>query len=125
MKFSISQNVPVAPDAAVGAYANPDFYADRPPSGDISLVEVVGHQQEGPLDRIEVRYKFTGSVSPAVRAIVDPEKLSWITRTDIEREAHRSTFTIVPDYLPRSPGVRGDLPFRRGCGRAELDDAHH
>lgn len=116
MKFSISQNVAVAPDAAVAAYGNPSFYEGRRPSGDISLIEVVDHRQEGPLDRIEVRYKFTGSVSSAVRAIVDPEKLTWVTRTDIQREAHRADFTVVPDYYPDRLECHGTFDFDEGAG---------
>jgi hypothetical protein len=116
MKFSISQNVAVAPDVAVGAYGNPKFYEGRQPGGDISLVEVVGHQQDGLLDHIEVRYKFTGSVSSAVRAIVDPEKLSWVTRTDIEREGRRSHFTVAPDHYPDRLECHGTFRFDEGAG---------
>ncbi len=116
MKFSISQSAAVAPDAAVAAYGNPNFYENRSTRGDISLVEVVGHQQDGTIGRIGVRYKFTGSVSPAVRAIVDPEKLSWVTRTDIEREARRSSFTIAPDYYPDRLECHGTFRFDEGEG---------
>jgi hypothetical protein len=115
MKFSIGQNVAVAPDVAVAAYGNPNFYEGRPASGDISLVEVVGHQQDGLLDRIEVRYKFTGSVSSAVRAIVDPEKLSWVTRTEIDREGHRSSFTVAPDSYPDRLECHGTFRFDEGA----------
>ncbi|MGA2307038.1 MAG: hypothetical protein ABSH29_23030, partial [Acidimicrobiales bacterium] len=72
MKFSIGQNVAVASDAAVAAYGNPAFYEDRAPSGDISLVEVVSHEDTGTQARIEVRYQFTGSLSSAARAVIDP-----------------------------------------------------
>jgi Protein of unknown function (DUF2505) len=115
MRFSISQSIAVAPDVAVAAYGNPLFYEGRPSSGDISLVEVVGHHQDGPLDRIEIRYRFTGSVSPAVRAIVDPEKLSWVTRTDIEREDHRSSFTVTPDHYPDRLEAQGTFRFDEGA----------
>jgi Protein of unknown function (DUF2505) len=115
MKFSISQSVAVSPDIAVAAYGDPHFYEGRPPSGDISLVEVVGHHHDGPLDRMEVRYRFTGSVSSAVRAIVDPEKLSWVTRTDIEREGHRSSFTVAPDYYPDRLEAHGTFRFDEGA----------
>ncbi len=113
MKFSISQSVAVAPDAAIAAYADPAFYEGRAASGDISLVEVVAHD-EGPPATMEVRYKFTGSVSSAVRAVVDPAKLSWVTRTEFRSEARRTSFTVLPDYYPDRLDCRGTFLFSEG-----------
>jgi len=111
VKFSIGQNVAVTPDAAVAAYGNPGFYENRPPSGDISLVEVVSHEDAGDQARIEVRYKFTGSVSSAVRAVIDPAKISWITRTDIDKTQRRSSFVVLPDYYPDRLDCNGTFTF--------------
>jgi hypothetical protein len=111
MKFSIGQNVAVAPDDAVAAYANPAFYDNRARSGDISLVEVVSHVDKGNQTRLEVRYQFTGSVSSAVRAVIDPAKMSWVTRTDIDKAQRRTTFTVLPDYYPDRLDCRGMFTF--------------
>jgi hypothetical protein len=114
VKFSIGQNVAVSPEAAVAAYANPAFYEGRSPSGNISLIEVVSHEDDGSHGRIEVRYKFTGSVSSAVRAVVDPAKMSWITRTDIDQEQRSSTFTVLPDHYPDRLECAGSFTFSAG-----------
>jgi hypothetical protein len=111
VKFSIVQDVAVSPDAAVAAYGNPAFYENRAPSGDIALVEVVSHEDSGAQARLEVRYRFTGSVSSAVRAVVDPAKISWVTRTDIDKAQHRSSFVILPDYYPDRLDCRGTFTF--------------
>jgi hypothetical protein len=111
VKFSIGQNVAVTPDAAVAAYGNPAFYENRAPSGDISLVEVVSHEDMGDQARIEVRYKFTGSVSSAVRAVIDPAKISWVTRTDIDKAQRRSSFVVLPDYYPDRLDCKGTFTF--------------
>jgi hypothetical protein len=115
VKFSIGQNVAVAPEAAVAAYGNPAFYEDRAPSGDISLVEVVSHENTGTTARIEVRYQFTGSVSSAVRAVVDPAKLSWVTRTEIHQKERRTTFVVLPDHYPDRLDCHGTLVFTEGA----------
>jgi hypothetical protein len=116
MKFSIGQNVAVAPDVAVAAYANPAFYEDRAQSGDIALVEVVSHQDTGgPHTRIEVRYKFIGSVSSAVRAVIDPAKMSWVTRTEIDKAQGRTSFTVLPDHYPDRLECRGTFTFTEGA----------
>jgi hypothetical protein len=115
VKFSIGQNVAVAPDAAVAAYANPAFYEGRPASGDISLVEVVSHQGARSPATVEVRYKFTGSVSSAVRAVVDPAKLSWVTRTEIHQEERRTNFIVVPDHYLDRLNCSGTFVFTEGA----------
>jgi Protein of unknown function (DUF2505) len=114
VRFSIGQSVAVSPGVAVAAYANPAFYEGRVPSGNISLIEVVSHHDDGTKARMEVRYKFTGSVSSAVRAVVDPAKMSWITRTDIDKEQHRSTFTVLPDHYPDRLDCSGTFDFGPG-----------
>lgn len=118
MKFSISQNVAVSPDTAIGAYGDPGFYEGRAPTGDISLVEVVDHD-DGPPAIIEVRYKFTGSVSSAVRKVVDPAKLSWVTLTEFDGVAaggavQHTNFEVLPDHYPDRLDCRGTFTFTRG-----------
>ena len=115
MRFSIGQSVAVAPDAAVAAYATPAFYEGRPPSGDISLIEVVSHHDGSPVT-LEVRYKFTGSVSSAVRAVVDPAKLSWVTRTEVHKDERRTNFTVLPDNYPDRLDCSGTFVFTQGEG---------
>jgi Protein of unknown function (DUF2505) len=119
VKFSIGQNVAVAPDVAVAAYADPAFYENRPPSGDITLVEVVSHEDKGDQARIDVRYQFTGNVSSAVRAVIDPAKMSWITRTDIDKAQRRTAFTILPDHYPDRLDCSGTFTFAEGSSNPE------
>jgi hypothetical protein len=114
VNFSIGQSVAVAPDVAVAAYGNPDFYEGRTHSADISIVGVVGHEETGANVRIEVRYQFTGSVSSAVRAVVDPTKISWITRTDIDTAQRRTSFKVLPDHYPDRLDCSGTFQFVDG-----------
>ena len=63
---------------------------------------------------LEVRFAFTGSVSPAVRAVVDPAKMSWVTRTEIVPAEHRSSWTVVPDHYPDRLRASGTYRFEAG-----------
>ncbi len=45
-----------------------------------------------------VRYDFAGDVSPAVRAFIDPAKLSWVEESMQDRKTHTTTIAIVPDH---------------------------
>ena len=52
----------------------------------------------GDLVEQEIRYIFTGELSAAVRAVVDPRKISWILESQFDLVAHRSTWRILPDH---------------------------
>jgi hypothetical protein len=111
VKFTIDQTVDADPDAAVAAYANPAFYEGRAPRDNISVLEVSSHQRQGDRVLMEVHFRFTGSVSSAVRAVVDPKKMSWITRSEVDLVAHRSDWTIVPDHYPDRLTGKGSYVF--------------
>src|SRR6202044_2663966 len=92
VKFSIRQTVAVPPARAMAAYGAPAFYEGRPARDDIEVREVVRHEDAGDRVLLEVRFAFTGSVSPAVRAVIDPAKMSWITRTEFLPAQGRSSW---------------------------------
>ncbi|HEY2213573.1 MAG TPA: DUF2505 family protein [Acidimicrobiales bacterium] len=114
MRFTVDQNVDVSPDAAVAAYGNPAFYEGREPQDNISVLEVVRHEDTGSQVLIEVRFKFTGSVSSAVRAVVDPNKMSWVTRTTVMVDERRTKFEVRPDHYPDRLQCSGTFRFQEG-----------
>jgi hypothetical protein len=114
MKFSIDQDVDVAPEVALSAYGSPSFYEGREAVDHISVIEVVSHQDDGARVVIEVRFKFSGSVSSAVRVVIDPAKMSWITRTEVSLEERRTKFTVLPDHYPGRLTSSGSFRFADG-----------
>jgi hypothetical protein len=114
VRFTIDQRVEVAPDVAVAAYANPAFFEGRAPRDNISVMEVPRCERTGDRVALEVRFRFTGAVSSAVRAVVDPKKMTWVTRSDIDLAAGRSKWTIVPDHYPDRLSGSGTYLFEPG-----------
>jgi hypothetical protein len=114
VKFSIRQAVAVPPARAMAAYGSPAFYEGRPARDDIAVREVVRHEDLGDRVQLEVRFAFTGSVSPAVRAVVDPAKMSWITQTEILLAERRSSWVVLPDHYPDRLSARGTYRFEEG-----------
>jgi len=114
MRFSIEQNVEVSPDAAVAAYGTPAFYEGRPERDNISVIEVVSHSASGSRVVIEVRFKFTGTVSSAVRAVVDPTKMSWVTKTEVLLNERRTRWQVLPDHYPSRLTSSGTYHFGDG-----------
>jgi len=114
VKFAIRQAVAVPPARAMAAYGSPTFYEGRPARDDIAVRDVVRHQATGDRVLLEVRFAFTGSVSPAVRAVVDPAKMSWITRTEILLAEDRSSWVVLPDHYPDRLSASGVYRFEVG-----------
>jgi uncharacterized protein DUF2505 len=119
VNISITQDVDVAPGVAVAAYANPAFYEGRAPRDNISVIEVVSHEVAGARVRIAVRFKFTGSVSSAVRAVIDPGKMSWVTRTEVMLDELRTKWEVVPDHYPDRLTSHGTYRFSEGAWGAD------
>jgi Protein of unknown function (DUF2505) len=114
VKFSVRQAVAVAPARAMAAYGSPAFYEGRPARDDIEVRQVVRHEATGDRVLLEVRFAFTGTVSPAVRAVVDPAKMSWITRTELLPAEGRSSWTVLPDHYPDRLRAGGTYRFEEG-----------
>lgn len=114
MKFSVRRAVGVPPAQVVAAYASPTFYEGRPVRDDIAVLEVVRHEDAGDRVLMEVRFAFTGHLSGAARAVVDPHKLSWVTRTEIRPAAACSSWVVVPDHYPDRLSASGAYRFAPG-----------
>ncbi len=114
MKIAIRQAVAVPPARAVAAYGTPAFYVGRPGRDDIAMVEVVRHDDLGERVLIEVRFAFTGSVSPAVRAVIDPAKMSWVTRTEVRPAEARTSWVVLPDHYSDRLSAGGSYRFEEG-----------
>ena len=127
MRFTVEQHFRSGPDAVAAAYADPALYAALPATEKLARPEVVTHHLEGTQVVLEVRYRFVGDLSSAVRAVLDPARLTWIERTTHDLAARTSTFELRPDHYPdrlRSQGTLhiepdGDGGSRR-VGEGEL-----
>jgi len=114
VRIAIRQAVAVPPAQAIAAYGSPAFYADRPTHDDIAVLEVVRHDDLGERILIEVRFAFKGSVSPAVRKVIDPTKMSWITRTEVRPAEARTDWAVLPDHYPDRLSASGSYRFAAG-----------
>jgi Protein of unknown function (DUF2505) len=124
VKFAVRQAVAVPPARAMAAYGSPAFYEGRPPRDDIAVRGVVRHEAAGDRVLVEVRFAFTGSVSSAVRAVVDPAKMSWITRTEIVPAEARSSWVVLPDHYPDRLSASGTYRFeepKEGSGGTDVE----
>ena len=98
MHFRLEQRIDAGLQAVQDAYADPallDRLGDLPKLGRPDLLD---HDDNGTVVRQRVRYAFTGHLSPAVTAVVDPRKLTWVQESTLDRRTHETTFRIIPDH---------------------------
>ena len=128
MRFDVEQRYAAAPDAVAAAYADPALYGALPETAKLGRPEVVGHEVDGSRVVLEVRYRFQGELSSAVRAVVDPGRLTWVERTTHDLEQRTTTFVLLPDHYPDRLSSRGQLRVeadgtgsrRRGDGELKV-----
>jgi hypothetical protein len=65
---------------------------------------------------LRVRYRFTGHLAPAARAVIDPERLTWVDESHHDLAARTVRFTLHPDHY-------GDRFAASGGYRFEPDGA--
>lgn len=98
MKFRIQQRFTGTPDDVARAYADPDLYVALQQLPKPSKPDVVSHAVDGDVVTLEVRYRFAGELSSAARAVIDPNRLTWVERSIHDLSARVTTFTMLPDH---------------------------
>lgn len=125
MRFDIAQRVAVPVDVVVAAYTDPAFYATLEGLPKISSPELLTRDVDGDVVHLRIRYRFTGDLSAAVRAVVDPRKLSWVEDATHDTARHAVRFRMEPDHYADRFTCRGSYRFeadgpaatvRRGSG---------
>lgn len=98
MRFSVDQEF-AAPLAAVErALLDPAFLARLSELPKLGGAELVSSSADGPVVSQQVRYRFTGELAPAVTAVVDPGRLTWVEHMTFDRRRHRGEHRIVPEH---------------------------
>src|SRR5690606_35944468 len=72
------------------------------------------------LVHLEIRYRFTGDLSPAVTAVVDPRRLTWVEHSTHDLVARTVRYHLVPDHYPdrlQSSGFSSVEPSGSGSVR--------
>lgn len=123
MRFQLQQRIAAPIDGVVAAFVDPGFYESLEALPNLGRPELLSHEVKGSTVRMRVRYRFTGQLSAAVRAAIDPKKLTWVEEADHDLVAHRVTFRMIADHYAdrfKSSGTyrfepAGDAATTRNC----------
>lgn len=98
MRFELGQRIHRPLELVVAAFVDPRFYEMLDALPNLGRPELLTHEVDGTSAHLRIRHHFTGHLSAAVRAAVDPQKLSWVEDAHHDLAAHRVRFTMLPDH---------------------------
>lgn len=98
MDFRIEQRFDAPVEEVEAALLDREFIARLANLPKIGRAELLAQESDGDIVEQEIHYVFTGNLSAAVRAVLDPEKISWILESRFDRKANHSTWRIIPDH---------------------------
>lgn len=118
MRFRLEQTFAAPVDAVALAFTEPELYAALGALPKLGAPQVLERTEDGDVVNLQVRYRFTGDLSPAVRRVVEPERLSWVEHSTHDLARHQVDFVMVPDnyqdrlrasgryaFVPDGPGA--------------------
>ena len=120
MRFQIEQVITGPVDAVARLYTDVRFYERLGELPKLGRPEVLDRQEDGTEVRLAVRFRFTGNLSPAVTAVVDPARLTWVEESVHDLDHHTVRFVMKPDNYAdrlRSEGSARFEPAGDGATR--------
>lgn len=117
MRFHVEQAIPTGRATVEAAFVDPSFYRSLGNIDALAPPEVLECEQdpESPeVVHLRVRYRFKGTLSPAVRRVVDPDRLTWVDVSRFDRATHLMSFRMQPDHYPDRLWCEGTYRFDAG-----------
>jgi len=112
MRFEIEQKIAGPVEAVARIYSGSRFYEQLGGLPKLGRPEVLERREEGSLVHLSVRFRFTGNLSPAVTAVIDPAKLTWVEESVHDLDGHAVTFRMNPDHYADRLRSQGSVHYR-------------
>ncbi|HEX6422647.1 MAG TPA: DUF2505 family protein [Acidimicrobiales bacterium] len=119
MDFTVRQSFASDPDQVARAYASPHLYGHMVGLAKLGTPEVLDHRVADDLVHLQVRYRFVGDLAPAVTAVVDPHRLTWIEHSTHDLVTRTVRYHLVPDHYPDRLQSSGSTTVE-ACGDGSL-----
>ena len=127
MHFRLEQRFAADLTEVETALLDPAFLAQLATLPKLGRPTLLDQHAEGDVIRQKIRYAFVGELSSAVRAVVDPDRLTWVEDSTIDRRRHHTDFKIIPDHyagLLRADGTFQLEATSSTCRRVAEGDVH-
>jgi hypothetical protein len=111
MRFHFEQRFAAAVDDVARAFADPAFYETLGDLSKLGRPELLSAEADDDRATLRIRYRFTGNLSAAVRAAIDPARLTWVEESEHDLAAHTATFRMVADHYADRFEASGSYRF--------------
>jgi hypothetical protein len=98
VRFELVQDLHADIPAVEAAFLSDDFLRELGRLPKLGSPSFLDRHEEGHRVRQRVRYAFVGHLSPAVTAVVDPNRLTWVDDALVDPVTHTISFAILPDH---------------------------
>ena len=98
MHFRLEQRFDAPVEIVESAFVDPELFAHLSGMSDLGHPELLEQVAEDDTVRQRVQYRFTGDLTPAIAAVLDRDRLTWVEESELDRRTHCQTFRIVPDH---------------------------
>jgi hypothetical protein len=98
VRFEVIQHFAAPLDDVAEAFTDPDFYVELATLPSLGDPKVLDRTLDDGIVRLRVRYHFTGHLSAAARAVLDPSRLTWVEESEHDTTTRRVTFRLLPDH---------------------------
>jgi hypothetical protein len=109
VRFELLQQLQAPLLVVEAAFVDPEFLRELASLPKLGRAELLDQDDQGDRLRQRVRYAFVGDLSAAVKAVVDPARLTWVEDSTLDRTSHLTTFTILPDNYSRLLEASGSI----------------
>ena len=98
MRFDLTQTIAAPVDEVARAYASAELYEVLGGTDKLGPPDVLDRSESGDIVTLRIRYQFVADLSPAVTAVVDPRKLTWVEQSVHDLAARSVAVTLHPDH---------------------------
>ncbi len=117
MHFRLEQRFDAPLEDVESAFVDPELLAHLSGMSDLGHPKLLEQVAEGDTVRQRVQYRFTGDLTPAIAAVLDRDRLTWVEESELDRRTHCQTFRIVPDHYGDRLKCSGRVILQEDEGR--------
>lgn len=109
MRFEIVQHFDSPAEKVQAAYLDPAFLEEIGRLPRLGAPDLLEERAEGEIVHRRIRYRFAGDLNSAVRAVIDPARLTWVEESTTNRTTWVTEWVIRPDHYSDKLSSRGSF----------------
>jgi hypothetical protein len=98
VRFDLTQTIAAPVDEVARAYASAELYEVLGGTEKLGPPDVLDRSASGDTVTLRIRYRFVADLSPAVTAVVDPARLTWVEVSVHDLAARTVQVRLEPDH---------------------------